>query len=155
MLLLTFEIDRVRYGIDAREVLEVVVDGISRPLPGAPAGVPGLLLHRGTPIPIIDVAEIVTGTPAKPRLSTRIFVVGLEQGGHGVRFGLRVEAATDAVELQPEAFREIGIHLPGAPCLGAVARLSDGLIQLVHVRDLLSPAILDCLQSTAAAASET
>lgn len=140
MLLLLFEIDGIRYGLDTRSVLSVVADEVSRPLPGAPVGVAGLLLHAGEPIPVIDVNVLVTGAPARRRLSTRIVIVPFEQGAPGARIGLRLERANDAVRIDPAAFREIGVTAPDAPCLGPVAELGDGeWIQRVEVATLLTP----------------
>lgn len=156
MLLLLFEIGGVRYGLDACSVLSVVADAISRPLPGAPAGVAGLLLHAGEPIPVIDVSALVTGTPAGRRLGTRIVIVPFEQGAPGARIGLRLERANDAVRIDADAFRDIGVTAPDAPCLGPVAELGDGeWVQKVEVAALLTPevraSLQGCLQSAGAA----
>lgn len=149
MLLLLFEIGGVRYGLDTRGVLAVVEDEVSRPLPGAPVGVAGLLLHAGEPIPVIDVSVLVTGTPAGRRLSTRIVIVPFEQGAPGARIGLRLERANDAVRVDPAAFRDIGVTAPDAPCLGPVAEIGNGeWVQRVEVTSLLTPELQASLRGT-------
>lgn len=149
MLLLLFDVNGTRYGLDVRDVLVVVADECSRPLPGAPSGVAGLLLHGGKPIPVIDVTEVITGKPARRRLSTRIVIVPFEDGTPGARIGLRLERANDAVHVDPAAFRDIGVTAVDSPCLGPIADLGDGLVvQLVKVDSLLTPALKASLLGT-------
>jgi chemotaxis-related protein WspB len=138
MLLLLFKIAETRYGIDAREVLEVRSDTALRPLPGSPRGVIGLLMLRGDPVPVIDVSLVISDSPARNRRSTRILIVATD---HKTLVGLRVEGAIDAVRVDDSKFAEVGLAVPGAPCLGPVASLDDGLVQKVIPSSLFSPDI--------------
>lgn len=150
VLLLLFEIKGVRYGLPARDVIELVPDGITRPLPGAPSGVVGLLVRGGKPIPVIDVSEIITGIPAERRLSTRIAIVPHGYGQPGACIGLRLERASDAARIALSAFREIGVTAADAPCLGPIATWGDGkMVQRVELDRLLTPALKASLKGEA------
>lgn len=147
MWLVLFTIKGIRYGLNARDVLVVVADRECRPLPGAPSGVVGLMMHDGKPIPVIDVGEAITGVPAERKLSTRIVIVPYKPAGPDARIGLRLARANDAARVEASAFSEIGVSAPDTPCLGPVADLGGGwLVQLVEVERLLTPAIRASLQ---------
>lgn len=151
MWLVLFSVKGIRYGLDARDVIVVVADRQCRPLPGAPSGVAGLIMHGGKPIPVIDVSEALTGAPAERRLSTRIVIVPYKPAGPEARIGLRLERSNDAARIERSAFSEIGVNAPDTPCLGPIADLGGGwLVQLVEIDRLLTPAIKASLQGSAA-----
>jgi chemotaxis-related protein WspB len=149
MLLLLFRIGEERYGVDAIDVSEVLSDEPLRPLPGAPPGVAGLLALADDMVVVLDVAESVTGTPARRCRSTRIMVIRPGVGVPGARLGLRVEGLTDAVQVDPVQFSELPLAAAQAPCLGPVARLEGGLVQRLRIEDLLSPAVRASLERAA------
>lgn len=150
MLLVLFHIAGERYGLDALDILEVRPDQALRPLPGSPAGVAGLLSLADGVVPVIDVGESVTGRVASRRRSTRILIVRPDFCPPGSRLGLRVEALTDAVQVDPAIFNELAVAVPDTPCLGPVARLEDGLVQRVRLEDLFSPEIRASIERAAA-----
>ncbi len=141
MLLVLFQIAGERYGLDALDIVEVRADEALRPLPGAPTGVAGLLALADGVVPVIDVAESVTGRVAKRLGSTRILIVQPGFCVPGTRLGLRVEGLTDAVRVDPADFSDLAVAAPDAPCLGPVSQLEDGLVQRVRLDDLFTPAI--------------
>jgi chemotaxis-related protein WspB len=75
MLFILFQIRRDRYALPASDIIEVLPLINLKGLPNAPAGVAGILNYRGTPVPVIDVNEMILGEPAAQRLSTRIILV--------------------------------------------------------------------------------
>jgi purine-binding chemotaxis protein CheW len=100
-------------------VLETLRPLRLRPLAGAPAGVSGIAVVRGSPVPVVDLAVLVGGAPsASP---ARRWVM--------VRCGARAAAlAVDSV---------VGIRAlpPGAVMAPLVAGAAQGALAELRVRD--------------------
>ena len=58
----------------ASRVVEVLPLMNLKRVPGAPAGLAGVLNFHGTPVPVIDLNQMALGEPAARRLSTRIIL---------------------------------------------------------------------------------
>ena len=100
-------------------VLETLRPLPLRPLAGAPAGVSGIAVVRGAPVPVIDLAVLVGGVPGAS--STHRWVM--------VRCGARAAAlAVDSV---------IGIRAlpPGAAIAPLVAGAARGALAELRVQD--------------------
>jgi chemotaxis-related protein WspB len=145
MLLVLFKIAEAHYGLDARTVTEIVPAIPLRPFPGAPAGVAGLLTHRGQAVPVVDLRMLTVGESCAPRLSTRILVAEYPPGPPGARIGLRVESADDAIVVDPADFMDTGVTAPDAPYLGRVIQHGRGLIQLIDIERLIPQSLQLCL----------
>lgn len=85
MLFLLFDLDGDRYALDAREIVEVLALRPVRPIPGAPAWVAGVAERHGAPLPVVDVAQLALGRPARQRLSTRLVIVRYESAASVLR----------------------------------------------------------------------
>lgn len=142
MLFLGFRLASDFYLIDARRVVEVLPRIVPKALPGAPAGVAGLLNYHGQSIPLFDLPAIALGRPSLWRLSTRIVVVECNDGDPAPtrRFALLLENVTELVRRDPSDFVPRGIDVPASPWLGNVA--NDplfGIMQWVEPAMLLTP----------------
>lgn len=151
MLFLLFELENDRYALDARRVVEVLpLVRITR-VPHAPRGVGGILNYRGAPIPVIDLAELMLGRPARARLSTRLVVVHhSDEDGRERLVGLIAERATEVMRRPERDFVASGVAIDQTPYLGPIATDARGIVQLVDVSTLLPPAICDVLFKQAA-----
>jgi chemotaxis-related protein WspB len=146
MLFLLFDLDGDRYALDASEIVEVLALAATRPIPGAPAWVAGMLGLHGKPVPVIDVPRLALGRQARCLRSTRLVVVryrapGLDAaqaGDEGHLLGLIVESATQTRHIPRERFADGGLATPHARWLGPLANDSDGLLQWVDVQHMLS-----------------
>ncbi len=147
MLFLLFELDGARYALDVNDVAEVLPLADTKAIPGAPAWVAGVLIHRGEPLPVIDVSQLALGRPSAQLRSTRLVVVRVRMpldgdaepaaaGGERL-LGLIVEHATQTLRFERAAFRDGGIDTPHARWLGPVIDHADGVVQWVSVRHLL------------------
>jgi chemotaxis-related protein WspB len=145
MLIVLFKIAGEQYGLDARTLTEILPAIPLRPFPGAPAGVAGLLTHRGEAVPVIDLALLTGGEPCPSRLSTRIVIADYSPGPPGARIGLRVEYADDAIQVKTEDFRDAGVTAPDARYLGKIIQHPLGLIQLIDVERLIPEPLQQCL----------
>jgi chemotaxis-related protein WspB len=146
MLFLVFQLGPDRYALDARRVAEVLPLVGIRKIPQAPAGVAGVFNYRGTPVPVIDLSELILGQPARRCLSTRIVLVHDANGrGEARVLGLIAERATETVRRDAAEFVPSGIANGAAPYLGPVATDARGLVQWVDVGLLLPPSVKDVL----------
>ena len=65
MLFLVFQLGPDRYALDAKRVAEVLPLVDIKSIPHAPNGIAGVFNYRGTPVPVIDLAQLTLGQPAR------------------------------------------------------------------------------------------
>lgn len=152
MKVLVFHIGADRYGLPLRQVRRVLPLLELKDIPLAPASVAGLMNLHGDPVPVIDLARISGGAPARQHFDTRIVVVDYA-GPDGVlrALGLMAERVQGVQEVAQQELVPSGVQ--AAPFLGRVAGDAQGLVQLVEV-DALLPAELRARLFPAEAAAE-
>ncbi len=140
MLFLLFQLGADRYALPARDVAEVLPLVALKGLPGAPAGVAGLIDYRGEAVPVIDLSALALGHAAARRVSTRVLMVKypLPRGGERL-LGLIAERATETIAREPAQFQATGLAGAETRFLGPVTRDARGLIQRVEIDALLTP----------------
>ena len=147
MLVLLLRIGDQRFGLDARDVLEVVPCVPLLPVPGAPDWIAGLLRHRDGIVPVVDLARLACGVASARALSTRIVVLRRGPDGGAERIGLLAEGVTETRRIDEDRLRAAGLRAPDAPWLGPMALDAGGPLQLVRWTDLvpadLRAAVLD------------
>jgi chemotaxis-related protein WspB len=138
MLFLQFEIDGDRYALDFRQLIEVLPLVNLKTLSGAPSGIAGMFDYHGSPVPVVDLSQVIAGRAALRRVNTRIVVVNYAMTDRAPRtLGLIAEKATATVQLQEAEFAESGVANGDTPYLGPIARDARGLIQWLTVSQLL------------------
>lgn len=139
-LFLLFHSGAAGYGLEAREVAEVLPLRRLQPIAQAPAWVAGIFSHRGSLVPVLDLSLLLSGQAAVSRTSTRIVLVHFRRSDASPAhlLGLIVERATNTLRCAPSEFRDYGLDNQGAPYLGPVYQSGQGLVQWVRVHDLLS-----------------
>jgi chemotaxis-related protein WspB len=139
MLFILFQLGSDRYALPARDVAEVLPMVAVKVLPGAPAGVAGLIDYRGTAVPAIDLSALALGRPAARRVSTRLLMVRYPHPRGGERLlGVIAERATETMVKEPGDFKPTGVTSEATRYLGPVAHDARGLIQRVDVQALLT-----------------
>ena len=135
---LLFEAGGQQYGLDVRQIVEVVPAVHLRSIPGVAAYIAGLFHYRDTIVPVIDISRLLTGSDAAKRFSTRLVLVHYPDATKRERvLGLLVE---DVVQGLVENLGELmapGIATPESPFLGKIASTGDSMIQFLRVEDLL------------------
>jgi len=128
MLVLLLRIADRHYGLDARDIAEVLPCVPLQPLRDAPEGIAGMLQHRDGAAPVIDLIRLRTGVSPTALLSTRLVL-------------LRPDALSGSVALLVEgATQMLRIDAPADPT--ALLVLPDGTgVALVGWRDLIPPAL--------------
>ena len=139
MLHLLVQLGHDRYALPARDIVEVLPLVALKSLPGAPRGVAGLLDYRGTSLPVVDLSALALGTPAVPRVSTRLLIVRYRpvRGGEQL-LGLVAERTTATLRRPEKDFQPSEVTADGARYLGPVVRDAGGLIQRVEISTLLN-----------------
>ncbi len=146
MLFLLFRLAEDRYALDVAQVAEVLPLVQLKKIPGAPQGVAGIFDYRGSPVPVIDLCEMMLGRPSLARLSTRLVVVRYRDQAANVHLlGLLAEHATETIRRDATDFVASGVSEERAPYLGPVATDSRGLVQWIRVDDLLTESVRDVL----------
>jgi chemotaxis-related protein WspB len=143
VLFLLFQLGDNRYALDAREVAVVLplVDIVG--LPGAPPAIAGVCNYRGSPVPVIDLSQVVLGRPAARRLHTRIVVVNYRTADGTTRLlGLMAERATETLHREASDFTPSGVS---GEHLGAVASDAQGMTQRIEVAGLLPAPVRELL----------
>lgn len=142
MLYLLFHLDADRYAFPAKDVKEVLPLVSTKALPGAPAGIVGVVNFRGVAVPVLDLALLALGRPSARRVSTRLLVVDYPHpDGRERLLGVTVERATEMIAREPAEFRPIGVATAGARYLGPVIQDAGGMIQRIETAELLTPAL--------------
>jgi len=136
-LFLVFYIGNERYALAATDVVEVLARLPLKPIAHAPAWVAGVFSHRGQMVPVIDISAMTFGHEAVARTSTRLVLVNFR----GKLLGLMLEQANATLRCDPADFQPYGLDNREAPYLGPVREDAQGLLQWIHVDDLLSPAV--------------
>jgi chemotaxis-related protein WspB len=139
MLFLVFQAGENRYAIDTSHAVEILPLVCWRSLAGAPAGVAGVFNYRGTPVPLIDLSELITQKPSRTWMSTRIIVVthGPDRADRTRLLGLLAEQVTETLRQNEEDFRHSAPSGSNAPYLGGIAVHPTGMIQRIEVTKLL------------------
>lgn len=147
MLVLSFSIDRTRYGLDVREVVSVMPMPPLRRLEGVPSYVAGVLPKLGSLLPVIDLCALHVGRPCRRAYGTRIIVVRFAgSDGESRELGVAAEQVTDLVEVDPALLRHAGVEQPNAPWLGDLAPDESGeLLQIVSPARLVTQQVWELL----------
>lgn len=138
MKVLVFHMGADRYGLPLRQVRRVLPLLELKGIPLAPDSVAGLMNLHGEPVPVIDLARISGGAPARQHFDTRIVVADYTAPGGALHaLGLMAERVQGVQDLQQQDLAPSGVQ--AAPFLGRVAGDAQGLVQLVEVNALLTP----------------
>jgi chemotaxis-related protein WspB len=146
-LMLLFYVGDDRYALDSRRVVEVVPTVALKKLHGAPTYIPGLFNYRGHLVPVVDLCQMIQGTPARAYLSTRIVLVNcqlpdIDKGDdrnlqQPIILGLMAERVTETLDKPETEFVSPTIKFDNTPYLGGTIADDRGMIQFVRVEHLL------------------
>jgi chemotaxis-related protein WspB len=148
MLLVIFHIGSERYGLDSREVIEIVPLVRLKKLPHAPEYVRGLFRYRGQVVPVVDLSAMVECGLSKTLLSSRIIMVRYpDVAGREHVLGLLAERVTETIKIDEADFSPHLIKIKDSAYLGEIITYEQGMIQRIRlegfpdaVREILFPA---------------
>lgn len=140
MLMLLLAVDGQRYAIDSRLVVEVLpLVTLSKALQ-APPVVAGLFRYHDRILPVIDLCQLMRGTPCRSHLSTRIILLSCPQSDRSpLLLGLLAEQVTQMVAIaETQAFARPDFTEATAPYLGDIVMDEQGMIQHLRVESLVA-----------------
>jgi len=139
MLVLTFRIAEVSYGVAVKRVVEVVPRVPLRAIPHAPDSLAGLLYYRGGAVPVVDLGLLLGGSRCRERLDTRIILVdcGVHEGSGLSVLGMIAEKVEDVLVVDEARRAAARLEIAQARYLGAVYETEDGLLQLIEPGKIL------------------
>lgn len=139
MLMLLFYVGTERYAIACSYVVEVVRLTSLRTPQQLPPPVVGMFKYSNVIVPVIDLCQLIQGTPCKTHLSTRIILVRYQVSGQESPsiLGVMAERVTETIDSQDTEFVDSGITVSDAPYLGKIISDRYGLIQQVKLDRLL------------------
>lgn len=142
MMILLFSVGGDNYGINVRDITEVLPSVALKHLPNGPEYVAGLLNYRGQVVPVIDLTMLMTAQASRHRISSRIVLVDYhhENTSHHL-LGLLIEKITETLRVPGHAFTNSGVATHDTPFLGDVAIHNDAIIQLVDIRNVLPESV--------------
>jgi chemotaxis-related protein WspB len=142
MLLLLFRLDDACFALDATEIVEILPLVTIIEVQHRPAGVAGLLNHRGALVPVVDLSVLALGRPALPRMSTRIILArSPEQAEKLPLLGLIAEQATDILRCEPTDLVASELVDPGPLSLGEACLTPHGLVQRIRLDRVMRAAL--------------
>lgn len=135
MLLIMCHASAHRYAIDSRHVGAVLPRAnLHRPAGSLP-WLAGVLIYRGTAIPVVDFTQLTEGKPCPGRFSSRIVLLQAELGGIPRRFGLLAERV--GLREVRDGPGESGGETAGPTALGRLRLDEHGVYQLIDILRLV------------------
>lgn len=139
MMMLLFSVGGDSYGINVRDIVEVLPNVTLKHFPQGPEPVAGLLNYRGTVVPVVDLTLLMSAHASRDRISSRIVLMNyFNEGGASHFLGFLVEKITETVRIPDDAFSRSGVETNNTPFLGDVAIHAGAMVQIVDIKKVLS-----------------
>ncbi len=146
MLYLIVRLGNDAYAISTACVRRIVPLARLKSLPSGLTEVSGVLNFHGQAVPVLDLTLLLTGTPSREALGTRIVLADVEIAKSGSRLlGLLVEGAHSVLRLDPAEFRPAGLRPDGCPWLGPIIEHGQTFVQRIDVASLLPDGVIEAL----------
>jgi chemotaxis-related protein WspB len=148
MLFLLVQVENELYGIQARQVIEILPIVRWRKLPHAPEPILGLIDHHGKAVPVLDLTQVLAGRASNLYLSTKIIILDYYNAS-GEIFPLAVlaERILATLAIDESAFADSGVATPEAPYIGPVANTERVFVQRLELQRVLPPQVRERLFS--------
>ncbi|MEI6090529.1 MAG: chemotaxis protein CheW [bacterium] len=137
MLVVLFDIDGQKFGIDSQYIKEVIPYVQSNPVLYAPPYIIGEIIYQEEAIPLIDLNMLFSGNPADEYFSSRIAILRLLHEPQGLKIALLANKMTKTVNCEDNEFVHNNLGSYEDSLFINVFR-KDGLrIQMTEVEKLL------------------
>lgn len=153
MLLLTMNIGRERYGVDARLITEVIPLVRLDRVPMVDPCILGLFNYRGSATPVVDLCYFFAQRYCEQRLSSRIIIIDANDQQQPGKIGLVAECVTETIKCAEANFRDSGIASGNAAFLSGVYKHNNELIQILDPGKILPESITRQLPDNTSAAN--
>src|SRR5437764_1307148 len=121
MLFLLFQIREEWYALDVTHTVEVLPFVNFKSVFHAPPGLTGVFNYHGAPVPLIDLSELIVGTPTQAKMSTRVILIDYPvDTGAKVQIGLLTEELMETIRREKTDFIDSGAAVAPSPYLGPI-----------------------------------
>ena len=139
MLILLFYAGKDLFAISSSYIVEVIPRVSFRKVHHVPEYVAGLFNYRGVILPVIDISQLIQGTPGRSHLSTRIIIVKYpNQKGEPQYLGLMAERVTETLNISTTDIKDSSIRVDEAPYLSGTIIDEKRIIQCLQLEKLFS-----------------
>jgi chemotaxis-related protein WspB len=135
MLLIMCQAGTNRFAFESRHVLEVLPRVNLHRLPDSPPWLAGLMIFRGSPVPVIDLTQLTQSAQCPNRLSSRIAVVQIEPKETPQRIGVLAEQM-GLLEFNADQ-KKTGAEAGGQTALGKLCLDKQGVFQIIDPPNLV------------------
>ena len=125
-----------RYAFESKDVVEVLPRVRLHNMPDSPSWYAGILLFRGTAVPVLDLAQLTAAGSSSPRYSSRIAVLKTVLGGVDRVFGVLAERM-GLREFQDD-LKQDQIRTSGQTALGKLCLDDQDVFQLIDPVNLIA-----------------
>lgn len=143
-LVVTARIGNRAYALPAAQVEQILPMAALIPLPGAPAGVAGLLNYRGTVLPVVDPRPVLGLEPASPQPDQHLVLVRA-----GTRYLLWLDRAEEVIQVPPSGLENVRLQEERA-VITSILQVDNDTIPLLSPHALDPGEILHAPKQTAA-----
>lgn len=151
MLLLGFNIGDEKYVIDTYDVIEVTPLVRLKTIPRSLPGISGLFNYHGKSVPVIDLNILCGQLNSVDTLTTRIILVNYEKKNI---LGIKAKNVTETLRINESEFKDSEIQIHENKFLGKVTEYKSSFLQLINVKQLLTPDVRNCLFPNESEATE-
>lgn len=145
-MILLFSVGNDNYGINVRDITEVLPSVALKNFPNGPEYVAGLLNYRGQVVPVVDLTLLMTAQASRNRISSRIVLVDYQHENEAHHLlGLLIEKITETLKIPDHDFTSSGVVTHEAPFLGDIAIHNEAMIQVVDIRRVLPESVKSLL----------
>ncbi len=156
MLYVQFFVDKDRYVISARDIIEIVPVVSLKIVPMLPNYAAGLMNYHGRQVPVIDLCHLLLDRACRKKLSTRIILVTRSgNSGKSMTLGFMVEKATEIIAIDENLYQPPAMRNPDAPTNGPIVEWQGVLITKISIEDVFDKLDKRFFQQAEIFASET
>lgn len=140
---LTFDLAEERYAMNVASV-EVVLEiaSITR-VPKSAAHLRGVINHRGSVIPVVDLRTVFDLPPSEPGTEPSIIVTQIAFEGDSITTGVLADRVYEVVDLDPSSIEpspSIGSRID-ASCIAGIGKRDGGFIIILDLEKALVMAV--------------
>jgi chemotaxis-related protein WspB len=137
MLVMLFDIDGQKFGVDSRYIKEVIPYVQSNPVLYAPAYVIGEIIYQEEAIPLIDLNLLFSGKPADEYFSSRIAVCRILNEPQDIKLAILANKMTMTINCVEDEFVQNNLNSQEDSLFAEVLRKGGLRIQMTAVEKLL------------------
>lgn len=135
--MLLFYVGNEQYALDCDYIIEIFPKVKLKKLSHLPDYVAGLMNYAGTPVPVIDVAQLIENHPSSSAMHTRIVLLNQSPREDETNMlALICEKVTATIDVEKSQFIDSGIKVKELPFLGGIYSHGEKSIQYFNVKEL-------------------